>query len=345
MGEAKKLDAGLEVALHLSNQPEADLRALRQTIEAAGPTIRTWLLFQEGHVTTPTGIAALARQQLGDYDPLAHFAGGTDAFFVQLNRDRPALDELDLLTYSLNPQVHAFDNASLVENLPAQAVTLASARQFSGGRELVVSPVTLKLRYNPASLHPKPDPPPGTLPLQVDVRQASLFGAGWTLGSIKYLSEGGAESVTYYETTGWLGVMERTDLPSTFDQFPSSAGEVFPLFHTLADVGEFAGAEVLRATSSDPLTVDGLALRRDGKTRLLLANFTPVAQSVDLSGIRGRMRVRALDEYSAAEAMADPEAFRARGGEAVSLVNEGLRLELAPFALARIDLMSNDKGE
>ena len=30
----------------------------------------------------------------------------------------------------------------------------------------------------------------------------SLFGAGWTAGSLKYLAEGGAHSLTYYETTG-----------------------------------------------------------------------------------------------------------------------------------------------
>ena len=31
---------------------------------------------------------------------------------------------LDRVTYSLNPQVHAFDNASLVENLEAQVKRL-----------------------------------------------------------------------------------------------------------------------------------------------------------------------------------------------------------------------------
>jgi len=37
--------------------------------------------------------------------------------------------------------------------------------------------------------------------------QLLLFGAGWTAGSLKYLCASGAASLTYYETSGWRGVM------------------------------------------------------------------------------------------------------------------------------------------
>ena len=97
-----------------------------------------------------------------------------------------------------------------METLEAQAVTVESARQFAGGLPIAVTPVTLLARFNPNATGPEPEPAPGELPAQVDVRQMSLFGANWTLGSIKYLSESGASSVTYYETTGWRGVMETT---------------------------------------------------------------------------------------------------------------------------------------
>jgi hypothetical protein len=260
--EAQRLNVGLEMAPFLSDQPQADLSTLRAFLDPQRVQIATWLLFQEGQVCTPSGIAASARQYLGDYDASARFAGGTDAFFVQLNRERPALDGLDLLTYSLNPQVRAFDHALLVENLPAQAATLASAYSFSEGRVVIVSPVTLKPRYNPAAAGTPSKSPPRILPPQVDPRQASLFGADWTLGSIKYLSEGGAESVTYYETTGWLGVMEQEVPITTFAQFPSKQREVFPMFHVLADTGEFRDGEVLRTQTDDALRVDGLALRQ-----------------------------------------------------------------------------------
>ena len=166
----------------------------------------------------------------------------------------------------------------------------------------MISPVTFKMRFNPAATRPEPDLLPGEQPTQVDPRQTTLFGAGWTLGSIKYLSEGGADSVTYYETVGWLGVMER-------------AGDVYPLFHVLADIGEFAGADVLRAMSSQPLVVEGFALRREGATRILLANVTEAAQHVHLPRLRGQATLHMLDEHSVALATANPQPFALNGGK------------------------------
>ncbi len=338
MDEAHRLNVALEVALHLTATPETDLAALRQLLDTQKPKIAVWLLFQDGHNTTPDGIAALARQRLVSYDVSARFAGGTDAFFAQLNRERPALDGLDLLTYSMNPQVHAFDDASLIENLAAQAVTVASAGSFSDGRGVMISPVTLKLRYNPAATRPPDDPRPGELPAQVDVRQMSLLGAGWTLGSLKYLSEGGAERITYYQTTGWLGVMECENLPARSAPFPAHPSEVFPLFHVLADVGEFADAEVLRAWSSDPLTIDGLALRLGERVRVLLANFTSAVQHIDLRGLHGEVTVRRLNEHNAELATQSPEIFRTQAGERFALEHDHLQLELAPYAVAKLDM-------
>ncbi len=73
---------------------------------------------------------------------------------------------------------------------------------------------------------------PGELPPQVDVRQMSLFGACWTAGSFKYLAEAGTQSITFYETTGWRGVMETeagSPLPELFRSLP---GTVFPMYHS-----------------------------------------------------------------------------------------------------------------
>ena len=37
---------------------------------------------------------------------------------------------------------------------------------------------------------------------RVDPRQMSLFGAGWTVGTLKALAKPGVHSITYFETTG-----------------------------------------------------------------------------------------------------------------------------------------------
>lgn len=95
-----------------------------------------------------------------------------------------------MLTFAITPQVHAFDNASRVETLATQAAAVASTRRLAGERPVIVSPVTLKPRHNPYATGPVPPVPPGALPPQVDPRQMSLFAAGWTVGSLKYLAQG-----------------------------------------------------------------------------------------------------------------------------------------------------------
>ena len=111
---------------------------------------------------------------------------GTNHFFTELNRERPPVDDIDFAVFSINPQVHAFDNLSLIETLPLQADNISSARHFCNDKPIVVSPVTLKMRFNPNATGAPPPVPEGELPSQVDARQMSLFGACWTLGSLKY---------------------------------------------------------------------------------------------------------------------------------------------------------------
>jgi hypothetical protein len=220
---------------------------------------------------------------------------------------------MDAFCMPTNPQTHAFDNASLVESLAAQGTLVKSAARLAKGKPVVVSPVTLKPRWNPYSTAgaAKGEPPS-------DARQPSLFGAAWTLGSIKYLAEAGAASVTYYETAGARGVMDH---------------DVFPLWHVLADVGDFAGGEVLTSTSSEPLQVAGLVLREGRRMRVLLANFTEQSRVVKLHGMNGTAKVKMLDAGNALQAMKQPDTWRAEAGESM----QGSQVVLQPFAIARID--------
>jgi D-apionolactonase len=251
------------------------------------------------------------------------------------------LDELDNggVCYSINPQVHAFDNQSLVETLATQADTVTSTRAFAGTLPIYVSPVTLQPRFNPNATGPEPEPAPGELPSSVDPRQMSLFGAGWTLGSVKYLAQAGAAAITYYETTGWRGVMEQAGGSPLPDQFRSLPGAVFPLYHVLADIGEFAGDQVVPVTTADNLIADALALEApDGRRRVLVANLTPHTRTIHIRGLRStKIALKTVDEHNALAAMQEPEQFRAAPGETRNVDAGTLTLELAPFAVARLD--------
>ena len=331
--EARTLGVSLELALFLTDTAAKELRAFVEVVNRVKPPVGAYLIFHKTEASTSAQWVDLARRCLSD----AKIGAGTNAYFTDLNRGRPPVDVLDLVCYSINPQVHAFDNSSLMETLEAQAVTVESTRQFADGLPIAVTPVTLLARFNPNATGPEPEPAPGELPAQVDIRQMSLFGAGWTLGSIKYLSESGASSVTYYETSGWRGVMETASGPPLPEKFRSLPGAVFPLYHVLADVGEFAGGEVLVSKSSDPLKVEGIALHKNGKTRILLANLTPESQHVRVQNLLGTVRVRRLDETNAQAAMVSPEAFREETGELVGDAEDTLELNLLPYAVAQID--------
>jgi hypothetical protein len=109
------------------------------------------------------------------------------------------------------------------------------------------------------------------------------------------------------------------------------------MYHILADVGEFSGGQVVPSKSSDNLKIDGLALRKDGRLRLLVANMSPQPQQVGVQRLSQQVRVRRLDETNAEQAMQSPEGFRAAVGETVQTGDGVLDLSLLPYAVACID--------
>lgn len=329
--EAAALGAALEVALLLPEAPEEPLRALKAELVRLSPRVASWLVLPTAQrSTTPPGLVGLARQYLATDDRGVRFAGGTNRYFTELNRERPHAEELDLVCYSLNPQVHTFDDVSMIESLEGQAWTVRSARELAGVLPLAVTPVTLK----PRSARPAE---PGELPPGVDPRQMTLFGAAWTLGSVSALAHVGLFSATYFETTGWLGVMETEQGSPLPDKFPSRPGAVFPVYHVFADLGEFAAGELIPVASSDRLRAAGLAIRKRGKTRLLLASLTDQPQQVLIRGLRGFLSLRRLDQANLRQATAAPEAFCAKSGEIVDARGEALELNLLPYGIVRID--------
>jgi hypothetical protein len=337
--EAKDLSVSLEMALFLSDSAEAELKGLLKEITGSKPWVSSWLIFQTKEKSTQESAVRLARHILSSYDPKAKFGAGTNAYFAEFNRGRPPVEALDLASYSINPQVHAYDNATLVETLDAQRDTAESARHFVGKLPLAISPITLRPRFNPNATGTQVEAPPEALPSQVDARQMSLFGGVWTLASIKNLGASGASSLTYYETSGWRGVMEREAGCALPRQFRSIAGAVFPLYHVLADLGEFKSGYLLPCTSSDALSVEGLVLQKGNRSCLLLANLGPKLQQVTIidSKLGEYVRVKRLDESSAEEAMRSPELFRGKPGLLQQVAGNQIEISLLPYATVRLD--------
>ena len=105
----------------------------------------------------------------------------------------------------------------------------------------------------------------------------------------------GVVSLTYFETTGWRGLMETDPGSPPSAKFDSSQNEIFPLYYVLDFV---AGASsVLRL--SNPLLdgVSALGLRdRDASTRYLLANLESVPKRIRCRTAAKAIELRILAE-------------------------------------------------
>jgi hypothetical protein len=122
------------------------------------------------------------------------------------------------------------------------------------------------------------------------------------------------------------------------EKFHSEASTVFPLYHVLADVGAYAGGQVLEVDSSDPLRAVALAIRKEGNLRVLIANLTNVSQKVALHlPFDGKVLARYIDETNAAEAMRNPEAYRQDSGQVLDASGGLLERTLLPYVVMRID--------
>lgn len=297
--ESAQLKLPLELAVHFDeDHVEEALEKLGIWIKKDQPSIRQLLIFSVKCKSTPKHLLQATLPILRKLLPDTQIGAGTDCFFTELNRERVSTEGLDFLSYSFNPQVHQFDNQSLVETLQAQGLTVLSAKQFSQGLPIHVSPVTLKMRFNPNATGPEPEVKSDQLPPQVDTRQMSLFGAGWILGSLKYLTESGLKSVTYFETLGRRGIMQGAHEALLPEKFKVGRGMLYPMYWVLHWLLQHEQVEIIHAESSNVLQMEALAWETQGERRMMLANFQPETLEVEVRGWKDQYEMKTLDaEY------------------------------------------------
>ena len=260
-------------------------------------------MYRAADRTTVDGLAATAREALAAVDRAAQFGGGSDAYFVEVNRHRPPPRLLDQLVFGLSPQVHALDDATLVENLGSLRRIADTLRSFADRTPLGISPVTLRPRVDPS---PAAWRQRGERPFTDDPRQDTAFAAAWTLGLLGAAAEAGFSSLTLFELTGPRGVLD--------------SERAFPVLDALADVAALPGAVVASARTRRPERVQALALRSTaGARRLFLANVTGETHPVRVEGLSGRVVRSALGQSQPGE-------------------ESGAELELRPREIVRLDV-------
>jgi hypothetical protein len=322
---ASAVGVPLELALYGSPESAATLSSLLSALRGEGVGVARVLAFDEVLEVTPASLVEAVRLALRNAGVAAPVGGGTDIWFAEIHRDPPDAAALDVLSFSLTPEVHAFDDISLVETLAVQAQVVSAAAALAPGIPVAVSPVTLRPRNSAVT---------------IDSRQRSLFCAAWTVGAIRYLIDGGAAAVTFYEATGARGIMETDAGSAAQGDYPALAGAVFPVYHVLAHACSLAGARWCPISSSDPARVDAFAAATAGSTHMALANMRAETEHVRvLDPAGGRATVRVLDSVSAPRAMAAPSAFAAEG-RACERDAGSIELELAPHAVAFLEIAS-----
>lgn len=220
--------------------------------------------YQLGSYVSDSQTIQSVRRRLASIGLQIPIGGGVRTYYAEFNRASLPLEDIDLCGYSINPQVHAFDDRSLIETLAAQAVTATDAI-IKCGKPLSIGPITFKPRINPNATSGAGI----SIEDQRDDRQGELFGAAWTLGSIAALSMKNVSSITYYETSGPIGLVDGL--------------QVNPLYYVFKDITEFADASVLsNDCTSDAITA--LVLKRGCHVRILIANITDEKQEVVIAG-------------------------------------------------------------
>lgn len=275
----QQLKIDLDVAIKAESLEQ--LKAILQSIIEFKDQIRSLYIFSASEKTTPIRFIQVAEEQLGDKSKII---GGTDLYFTELNRNQSAVDFVDRVNFSINPQVHSFDDRTLIQNTATQKTIAKNAHRIANGKKVSIGPITLRPRYNPNATEPDKDVSNTPLPSSVDARQRTWFAEGWAAMSIRSLTESASISaVTYFETLGWRGIRELSTGSKDPLNFASKTSEDFPVWRLFKNLKGFTHARP--TASSLPELVDCLIVTSGQKAKVILVNFSTIEQEVKFSGI------------------------------------------------------------
>ena len=252
----------LEAALHLTERFSEEMESFSMVCRQNRVNLRKVLLLSARALVTSSGVIDKV-SILKDTLPNVLVGAGSDYNFNEINKNHFTPGNIDFVSFSVDPQEHAFDDLTILENIEAHEHLVRSAKSIYGETMPVhISPLTLRKRSNPYAT----DPADLFIPeeAKADPRQKEAFAAVWTFGSLCNLSRGKAAAVTLFQTTGNQGIL-------------SNQGEPYPVYDVIKNFALHQGRPVSILESSDSLSVQGIVF--DGRI-LALANLTKKEKSV-----------------------------------------------------------------
>jgi D-apionolactonase len=212
--QALSIGSHLFLALTFGKNPTTQTADFLDFVQKEGIAIADLLLFQNETYATPTALLQEVAASLKAALPHTRLGAGTQTNYTELGRNLFDASMIDFVAYCFQPQEHAFDNQSLMENVESQAYALLSARHHYPQKAIYVSPISFKKRFNPYAQNVTDHFVEQPLSVQQDDRLRTDFGADWLLNTLQVLAEAGAECVTLCRATGALGLVQ--DEPIAF---------------------------------------------------------------------------------------------------------------------------------
>ena len=217
VSEAQQLATKLDLVVFFNAGNDSETQELLQALIPSKDLLNSLLVLQDGQKVTPKSLINATYPVLKADLPQMKIGYGADGYFTELNRNRPDGDTLfDFVSFSTNPQVHASDARSIMENVEALPWIITTARSFAQGKEVYVSPLTLKRRRNHDVKGAAGKEP-------TDKRMGTSFAARFTLLAVAALS--GADRIILHETLGARGLIDDRPLP-TYDALEKVASLV-----------------------------------------------------------------------------------------------------------------------
>ncbi|MBN2807418.1 MAG: hypothetical protein JXR22_12245 [Prolixibacteraceae bacterium] len=286
LSDWRKWKIDVELTFHVKPEDYPDFLLILDDLSELKMQLKFIQFFSIGSKSTRIEEVVDFVQRCRKAFPETKIGAGTDYDFTEINRYRFNAELFDYIVYSICPQVHAFDNFSLIENLAAQTETVESAGAIYPGKLIHASVVSLLRRLNPDATEESASYSND----HFDRRQHTIFGAQWGIGSIKYLAESGTSFITQFALTGREGL------------FPGNSSDLntkhSPYSYLLEIVNKYDIKEIVPVRSSNPILVDVVLLKNDEFHMLILINFSKKHEMITMNKLIKITGKLVLDRYT-----------------------------------------------
>jgi len=300
-----------EFAIYCTNDIQKELALFKECLSVSGiKPVRIIVHLQSETIVSETTITT-TRALLDQSFPGVPLVFGTDRYFVELNRSRDVIDLCDHICYSLNPQVHTFDNESIMENLPGIESTILTSHTLFGNKKVHITPITLRPRTNRSNPHKAGGP---------DMRLYGLFGAAWTAGALFYSIRKNVDALCFFDLNGDHGI------------FDNIRKNVTPAYHLLSKVASFSGGYFHMIASGNPKSVIAFHLEKENRLLFVIANLTNTNQTMEIKNqMSGKAQI--IDKLSFEQLCADYTKWE-KQSQQVTYTNE---ITLSEYAVLLIE--------